>query len=456
LVIGYPLIAVAVLETERSLRDRSPTTSSILRQIAYLLLPTAALWMILRLLAELPDESDAVRIDKTFFVLGALYLLLRICQAVLASVLDEQMRVPKLFLDILRIGLLLFCGAIAVSNIWHVDLGSLIAAMGVGSIVLGFALQEFLGNLLSGLSLLSAHKFGVGDWIVIDGKASQIVEMDWRTVTLTGGGGRRIVVANSSLAKGNLVIAARTNEAAWAEITLTVGLDVPPEEVRDAALEAASTLPDLAGHADPKCLVAEIGMDAIRYLVLIPVANPGILSSPRNEFLSRFWYIAQRHRIRLGEASSADEFPDEAARMRMLEQSGVFQHGPEGLPLLARAAALRRYRRGDVLLTQGAPAKDVLLVVAGSLATYLAKGEEDVRLERVGAGQLLALQEMLVKGPSSVRIVADKDADVLAIPSGALVEALELARALARDVGALTEARRQAIIALQRSIRDRG
>jgi CRP-like cAMP-binding protein len=191
-------------------------------------------------------------------------------------------------------------------------------------------------------------------------------------------------------------------------------------------------------------------------LVLIPVANPGILSSPRNEFLSRFWYIAQRHRIRLGEASSAAEFPDEAARMRMLEQSGVFQHGPEGLPLLARAAALRRYRRGDVLLTQGAPAKDVLLVVAGSLATYLAKGEEDVRLERVGAGQLLALQEMLVKGPSSVRIVADKDADVLAIPSGALVEALELARALARDVGALTEARRQAIIALQRSIRDRG
>jgi sirohydrochlorin ferrochelatase len=38
------------------------------------------------------------------------------------------------------------------------------------------------------------------------------VEMDWRTVTLVTAGGDRVVVANSTLAKGNLTIRPRQRE----------------------------------------------------------------------------------------------------------------------------------------------------------------------------------------------------------------------------------------------------
>src|SRR5260370_28469674 len=96
---------------------------------------------------------------------------------------EEQMRGPKLLIDILRIALSLVGGSVVVSSIWKIDLGKLLAAMGVGSIVLAFALQQFLGNLLSGLVLLSAHKFSIGDWIVVEGRVAKVVEMDWHTVT---------------------------------------------------------------------------------------------------------------------------------------------------------------------------------------------------------------------------------------------------------------------------------
>jgi small-conductance mechanosensitive channel len=454
LVVGYPLCAVAILEIERGLRSRQPLTSSILRQVAYILLPTAAVWLILRFLAGMPVEDVSMRLAKTLFAITALYLLLRTAQAVLTSLLDEQMQAPKLLLDLFRIGLSLLCGAVVVSDIWHVNLASLVAAMGVGSVILGFALQDFLGNLLSGLSLLSARKFGIGDWIVVNAQPLRVLEMDWRTVTLASSAGSRTVVANSSLAKSNLVIAARASEPAWADIVLTVGVDVPPEDVRRAALEAAGSLADIAGNVAPKCLVTEIGMLHIKYLVQLPVANPGILSRPRDEFLSRFWYIAQRSRIRLGDAESAARDPDENARLRMLEQNSALLRGAGVLPQLARAATFRRYRRDEVVLMQGEPATHVLLVLSGTLATYVVKGREDVRLELVGEGQLLAMQEMLVQGVSPVRIVAEEDADILAIPSTALVVAFEDAGVLARDIGALTEARRQAILALRRGFRD--
>ena len=166
-VLGYPVLALAALETARALGQGREFASSILGQIAYLVLPTGAIWLILAVLAELPPENWAGRSAETAFALTGLYVLLRLAQAALMTFIDESTRAPKLLLDVLRIGLSLVWGAAIVSSIWAVDLRSLLAAMGVGSIVLGFALQEFLSNLLAGLGLLWAHKFGIGDWIVV-------------------------------------------------------------------------------------------------------------------------------------------------------------------------------------------------------------------------------------------------------------------------------------------------
>jgi small-conductance mechanosensitive channel len=461
LILGYPLAAVVISEIARRIADRAPFASSTLRQVAYVVLPIGTIWLILRGLADLPVENDAVRIASTAFALTALYILLRVAQATLMKAIGDQTRAPKLLFDTLRIGLVLLCGAIVISSVWHVDLASLITALGAGSIVLAFALQEFLGNLLSGLGLLSAHKFGIGDWIVVDGRPVQVVEMDWHTVTLAGPKGSRIVVANSTLAKGNLTIAARANQPVWAEVPLKLPIDVPPEQVRDAVLEAGSTVPDLVGSPAVRCEVTGIDQGEVNYLVSMSIANPGILRAPRDEFLSRFWYVAQRRGIPLEEPSetnitlqrSKSGAPDEAAHQRLLEESGAFRRNPEVLPLLARVGNLRRYRRGDILLAEGAVATDVLLVVAGLLGTWVAKDVDDIRLELVGAGQLLVFHEMLVGGPSSARIVAEKDTDVLAIPATAVLAALDTAPMLARDIGALTEARRQATTAARRGIR---
>jgi small-conductance mechanosensitive channel len=222
LILGYPALTIAVLEFARRLALRAPFASGILRQVAYVLLPSGGIWVILSVLAELPPDDWAVRTAETAFALTGLYMVLRVVQASVMSLVDEQMRAPKLLLDILRVGLSLVWGSVVVSRIWNVNLGSLLAAMSVGSIALAFALQEFLGNLLFGLALLSAHKFSIGDWIMVDGKAAEVLEMDLRTVTLVTAAGDRVVVANSTLAKGNHTIAARAREKASATVPLAL------------------------------------------------------------------------------------------------------------------------------------------------------------------------------------------------------------------------------------------
>jgi small-conductance mechanosensitive channel len=449
LILGYPVVAIAVLEFARRFAARAPFTSGILRQVAYVLLPTGAMWLILRLLAGLPPSDSAVRVAETAFALTGLYLLLHVAQAALTSLLGEQMRAPKLLLDILRIGVSLVWGSVVVSRIWNINLGSLLAAMGVGSIALAFALQEFLGNLLSGLGLLSAHKFKIGDWIMMDGKAAEVAEMDWHTVTLVTTSNERVVVANSTLAKGNLTITARAGDKASVNVPLELSVEVPPEQVRDAAIEAGGAVPNLADPDRVQCLVTGIGGGTIKYNVVLQVANPRVLAGPRDEFLSRFWYLAQRRGLRL----DPSPVPDPTARLQMLEMGGAFRRDAEVLPALARASTFRRYRRGDVLLMTGSLATDAFVVVAGQLAVMMTRDQDEIRLELVGTGQLMVLQEMLAGGSSPVRVMADQDTDVLAIPAQALVDAMDRSRVIARDISAVAEARRQAILPLSRRLR---
>lgn len=449
LILGYPALTIAVLELARRVAVHAPFASGILRQVAYVLLPTGAIWLILRVLGELPAHDWAVRTAETMFALTGLYLLLRVAQVVLTSLVDEQMRAPKLLLDILRIGMSLIWGSVLVSSIWKVNLGSLFAAMGVGSIALAFALQEFLGNLLSGMGLLSAHKFGIGDWIMVEGKPAEVVEMDWRTVTLVTAEGNRVVVANSTLAKGNLTIAARASEKASVTVPLAFGTNIPPEQVRDAVMETGRAVPNLGEPSGVKCLVAGISDGTIKYNVILSVANPGIRAGPCDEFLSRFWYVAQRRGLRLDQSPA----PDAVARLHMLEERGAFHRDPDVLPQFASASAFRRYRRGDLLLMEGAPATEAFMVVAGQLAVMVPNGASEIRLELVAAGQLMVMQEMLAGGSSPVRVVADQDTDVLAIPAQALLEAMDRSQVVAREISAVAEARRQAILPLNRGLR---
>src|ERR1700737_888311 len=110
LVLAYPALTIAMLEFARRLDARAPSASGILRHVAYVLLPTGAIWLILRVVARLPAHDNAVRLAETAFALTGLYLLLRIAQLALLSLVEEQMRAPKLLIDILRIGLSLIWG----------------------------------------------------------------------------------------------------------------------------------------------------------------------------------------------------------------------------------------------------------------------------------------------------------------------------------------------------------
>ena len=75
--------------------------------------------------------------------------------------------------------------ALTILPLWGVNITSVLLGAGVLGLVLGLALQETLGNIFSGLSLLMEAPFRKGDLVLLsDGRISEILHLGMRSTMM--------------------------------------------------------------------------------------------------------------------------------------------------------------------------------------------------------------------------------------------------------------------------------
>jgi MscS family membrane protein len=75
----------------------------------------------------------------------------------------------------IRIAVILL-GVATVLQIWGIEVGPLIAGLGLFGVAVALGAQDLFKNLLAGLSILIEKRFGVGDWVRVDDVVEGTVE----------------------------------------------------------------------------------------------------------------------------------------------------------------------------------------------------------------------------------------------------------------------------------------
>ena len=122
--------------------------------------------------------------DTAVNVIHAALSLLNVVLFEQAEADTWRSRVPKLLIDLARLFLILLSTAFVLASVWNADLAGLVTALGVSSLVIGLALQDTLGSVMSGIALLFERPFSVGDWLELDGVVGQVIDINWRAVRL--------------------------------------------------------------------------------------------------------------------------------------------------------------------------------------------------------------------------------------------------------------------------------
>jgi len=202
-----------------------------------------------------------------FRILGALAILVvgAIAIRIFANVLTKLLEKTRLGAKSL---VAKFIASVAVKVAWAflavivlgklgVDVGPLIAGLGVTGFVVGFAFQESLGSLAAGLMIAINKPFKVGDYVSAAGLEGSITALDMMAVTMATGDNKKITIPNKQVWGAPIV---NYSALARRRVDFAVGVSYGTDLslAKKTALAALSSvkgvLPDPAPMAEVKSL----------------------------------------------------------------------------------------------------------------------------------------------------------------------------------------------------------
>ncbi len=80
--------------------------------------------------------------------------------------------------------LIFIMGLLLVLHFAGANLTTVLSGLGIGGFAIAFAARETLSNFLGTISILMSDTYSQGDWIVVDGKQGNVVEIGLRVTTL--------------------------------------------------------------------------------------------------------------------------------------------------------------------------------------------------------------------------------------------------------------------------------
>jgi small-conductance mechanosensitive channel/CRP-like cAMP-binding protein len=310
---------------------------------------------------------------------------------------------------------------VLVSTFFFQD--QLITTSAVGAVVVGFALQDTLGNAFAGLAIQSEKPFRVGHWIRVGEFEGRVAEVTWRATKLRTKTGNFVIVPNNIIAKE--AITNYSEPVAPTRLELDVGASYlsTPAQVQAALREALAQVPRVLDTPPPDALLYSFDDSAITYRVRFWVANYEFDDEARHEVRTAIFYAFGRHGIEIPypiEVGYSREWPEPDAatrlreRERMIADIDLFSSlTKEQRAALATSTTTRVYGDGERIVRQGEPGHSMYVVCAGRASVVLEPDHTEVAaIER---GDYFGEMSLLTGEPRTATVLARGDVMVLEI-----------------------------------------
>lgn len=466
LVIGAPLLTILLSEVSNRLDQQSDPLAGPLRQVRNFVVPLWALWLLIHFVAELDNDIWWTQVVITLALLATINAALAFFNVIFfarAAQHTWQAKAPKLLIDLFRSVFVLVGIAILLSTVWGADLGGLLAALGIGSIIIGLALQDSVGGLIKGILLIFERPFTNGDLLRVGDTVGRVVEINWRAVHLETLFHQLMVIPNANLAGETIVNLSRPTQRYMDRIMIGFSYDDPPAQVKEILLDLALATPGVLREPPVRVVTLAYADSAITYGVIFSAVDFATWQSARDEFSTRLWYVAKRHSLSI-------PFPMRTVEHRMLtpprpgEASAAVVKGVEQLAELfpleeELLATLRKsschllYGKNEVVVRQGEKLDHLYFILAGRAS--LAIGSRTGQLHEVtqlGPEEFFGVAALVSYEPSDTTVTVIEDLAVLAIDVGVMQEVLDRTPRYAQALSEVIDVRRKAINALRATL----
>ena len=153
-------------------------------------------------------------------------------------------------------------------NALGVNIASLIAALGLFSVAVGFAAQTSISNLISGIFLLIDAPFQIGDAVDIGGTTGVVLSIDLLSTKLRTFDNIFIRIPNETVLKANIKNFAKF-EIRRIEVIVGISYDDDIQKAKEVILNFIKESPLFLAEPDPMVMVQELADSSVNLRVWV-------------------------------------------------------------------------------------------------------------------------------------------------------------------------------------------
>lgn len=366
LVVLLPLIIIGIGEVEERLRQRD---SSLRRPVAIVrtwVVPLFAVWALVGVVFELDADTPIMRLLGSGLLVSLSAAALAALGVIIARIVarprgDGRRAVPRLVLAMPRLLVYLATMWVLVAGVWAVDLSAALTALGVTSLIVSFALQDTLGGIASGFTLLADQPFQPGDWIHTGEIEGRVIDVNWRSSRIETRNGDLVVVPNGQLSKATITNYDEPTRLHRLVFPVQVAFANAPSRAKDMLLSAAHATEGVLADPPPAVLVVQVDDPLMGYEVHLWIDDYAIAPRVKSDFGSLVWYHSHRHDVPLpspaqdlylwdGVRTYESGRPDHAQLLAAVRSCPLIANlGDDDLDALASTARLAQFARGETI-----------------------------------------------------------------------------------------------------------
>lgn len=387
-------------------------------------------------------------------VVGVGLALVRAMLVLLFDILPLLRQTPKIVRDI-NAGFTYFVAIMVLLGGAGVKIESLLTTSALLTAVLGFALQDTLGNLFAGLALQAQRPFAVGDWIHVEGGTAppgRVLEINWRATKVLTLDQVEVSYPNSVLAKTPVTNFSLPTTVARRNLYLHASYSHAPDHVCELMVAATESAKGVLAEPPPTAVVSNFDASGVQYWVRFFIDDWAKRDLVDSEVWARLWYVLDREGVEipyptqslyLHEVSdaSADRERERSVAHRqeaLGEVDFLRALQPDDVRSLAEKLRVRHYGPGETVLSQGDDGESFFLIQAGQVSVHLTSNDGSTNeVAQLRQGQFFGEMSLMTGEKRTATVKAESRVELYEIDHESFASVLLGHEAVAKQMSAI-------------------
>lgn len=215
---------------------------------------------------------------STVSIIILTYILIEVVDIIITAFAHRKARKKEREADenLIKIGargsrwLFIIIATLFILKIWNFQITTLLASLGILGIAVAFGLQNTLGNIFGGVSLLMDRSIKVGDIIKIDTDTSgTVIDVGLRATRIKTWDNEVIIIPNGKLAGINIKNYVLPNPTARIVVHFSVAYGSNVDNVKKIVMKEIKKLDNLDEDHDPMVMFMEMADSSLNFKALV-------------------------------------------------------------------------------------------------------------------------------------------------------------------------------------------